>query len=362
MLAWILEHWQLRPDYLIGGLARNFDAPARFSGGALAVLEGDEYVTCFDDGDPKFLHYRPEVAAITNVIEDHPDVYRNLDELCDAFTALIRLLPSGGCLIVPEADAMAASLARDAPCPVIAVGYGSAATDRITGERLLRDRSCFRLRGAEFEIPLCGRMNVTNAAMAALAAGHFGIGPARAAEALSRFAGVVNRQEERQIGGIVLVRDKASHPRALVELACAMRQRFPGRRLLSVIQPRATGGRDWIYQRDLPAALAGFDEVILSGSYEHKPQQRPAWAADPFCQDLLAAGLKSLGVDVSVARDAMDLRSSVAGRARGGDVVVLTVLEQAGILVDAVVAGLREGGASAEPSRAPLPQPFGRAS
>ena len=32
---------------------------------------------------------------------------------------------------------------------------------------------------------------------------------------------------------------------------------------MSLIQPRATGGRDWVYQKELPEALAQFDKVIL---------------------------------------------------------------------------------------------------
>ena len=75
MLAWILEAARMAPDFLIGGLARNLHAPARLAGADLAVLEGDEYASCFDDAAPKFLKYRPEVAIITNVLEDHPDLY-----------------------------------------------------------------------------------------------------------------------------------------------------------------------------------------------------------------------------------------------------------------------------------------------
>src|ERR1700682_4506298 len=32
MLTWILEHAGMKPDYLIGGFAKNFPAPARFLG------------------------------------------------------------------------------------------------------------------------------------------------------------------------------------------------------------------------------------------------------------------------------------------------------------------------------------------
>ena len=112
MLAWILEDAGQRPDYLIGGLARNFPAPARFSGGRFAVLEGDEYASCFDDPRPKFLHYQPEVGVITNIVEDHPDIYRNLGEVCQAFSDFIALLPPHGALILADDDEAGVKLAQ----------------------------------------------------------------------------------------------------------------------------------------------------------------------------------------------------------------------------------------------------------
>ncbi len=340
MLAWILECDGLSPDYLIGGLARNLPSPARFAGSGFAVLEGDEYASCFDDRNPKFLHYSPEVVIITNVIEDHPDIYRSFEDLCDAFAALVETIPSGGCLIVPDHDEAAAKLALGARCRVIAAGFGASATEPVTDLRLHVERSCFQLMGEEFEIALCGRMNVANATMAAIAASRLGVAPARSAAALRRFLGVRNRQEEMEIGNCTLVRDKATHPHALGELVRALRQRFPGRRLVSVIQPRATGGRDWVYQRDLPLALGAFDKVILTSATEHNPQQPPPWVNDPFCLDTLALELASTSVDVTVTQLVSDVRDAMTGQVCAGDVVVVTAQEQSSSLIAIIENGL----------------------
>ena len=342
MLAWILEQNGFRPDYLIGGIARNFPASAKFSGSEFAILEGDEYSSCFDDRNPKFLHYRAEVGVITNIIEDHPDIYRSFDDLCDAFAAFIETLPASGCLIVPDDDAAAAKLTLHAACNVITIGFSTVATERISSVRLFADRSCFRLRNQDFEISLCGRMNIRNAAMAAMAAAHFGVGLAQSAAALQLFQGVEKRQDERPIGNCTLVQDKASHPHALEELARALRQRFPGRRLVSIIQPRATGGKEWIYQRNLPRALSHFDQVVLTSPHEHNPPPTQVWANDPFCLDLLAFGLKSRSVDVVIARSIPEIETAIRGHICDEDVAVLTVLEQSEYLAQAVEKSLRE--------------------
>jgi len=202
--------------------------------------------------------------------------------------------------------------------------------------------SRFRLFDQDFEIAMCGQMNIRNAAMAASAALQFGISLSESAAALQRFRGVRKRQEEELIGDCSLVQDKASHPRALTELVSALRQRFPGHRLVSVIQPRATGGSGWIYQRELPEALSGFDQVILTSAREHNPSPTRNWSGTPFCLQSLAFALEGKGMSVVVAQSDSELRAALQTTIRAEDVVLLTVLEQSEDLVRVVASSLGE--------------------
>ena len=331
MLAWILEDAGLRPDYLIGGMARNFPASARFDATGLTVLEGDEYACAFDDLSPKFLHYAPEVVVITNLVADHPDLYPDPASLRAVFSALIGLLPAHGCLVVSDDDA-AASLAAEAPCHVRV---------KIDDLWLTPQGSRFRLDDITFEVPLAGAMNVRNAALAVQAARHFGVPLEQAARALTSFRGILSRQEPRQVNGYTIVADKASHPSSLVELCRALRQLYPGRRVISVIQPRATGGKQWVYQRDLPAALANFDKVILTDAYEHKPADNASWRHDPFCMETLERDLKGLGVDVTTVGAITKVADAVRAVASDGDVVLMSIREQFANHVSAVERALR---------------------
>lgn len=336
MLAWILEHAGRKPDYLIGGVAKNLAAPARFAQSSVTVLEGDEYASCFNDPKPKFLHYRPEVAVITNILEDHPDLYGGFEAVRLAFSALVETLPANGCLIVPAQDATAVELAHAAKCEVVIVGTGESATMQIHDLVLHKDGSSFRLEQCRFEVPAYGEMNVIDAAFAAVAALRVGVNLEESARALRLFRGVTNRQEETQVGRFTFVTDKASHPRALEELARALRQRFPDHRLVSVMQPRATGGRAWIYQSELPRALSRFDKIILTHPYEHNPPPETLWRNDPFRLDLLVADLNKLGVRPTVAATMNELPRTIARELRDGDVVVLTLPEQYNHFVETI--------------------------
>jgi UDP-N-acetylmuramate: L-alanyl-gamma-D-glutamyl-meso-diaminopimelate ligase len=171
-------------------------------------------------------------------------------------------------------------------------------------------------------------MNVRNAAMAAAAASHFGVPPATAAAALADFEGVAHRQEIRQAGNCTLVSDKASHPVALRALIESVRQKFPHRRVVSIVRPRATGGRSWVYQRELPTALAAADLVVLLDAYEHNPEPGQVRRHDPFSVDLLAAELSRNKMEPVRVRRPDELPAALLTHLREGDVIVLTLPEQ----------------------------------
>lgn len=342
LLAWMLERAGRRPDYLIGGVARNFEQSCRLAGSRLAVLEGDEYASGPDDESPKFMHYRPEVVVVTNLVSDHPDLYPTPDRLYQAFAAFVRLIPAGGCLICQADDPTSRRLAEEAGCAVVTVGT-TGRSDVCIGDLQLRERgTSFTLDGVRFHMPLHGPMNVRNAAMAALAAARLGVSLADASRALACFEGLEDHQEVFEAGGRIVVRDKASHPESLRELCVALRQRFPGRRLVSVMQPRATGGRRWIYQRELPASLAAFDKVILTTPYEHKPPSNAAWERDPFCLDTLSRDLEALRVKVEHASAMPALPRLVVDLSEPGDVVLLSLREQFSREAAAVIRALSE--------------------
>jgi UDP-N-acetylmuramate: L-alanyl-gamma-D-glutamyl-meso-diaminopimelate ligase len=340
MLAWILEVAGSKPDFLIGGIAHNFGVPARFDAATITALEGDEYASGIDDDTPKFIHYAPEVVAVTNLLPDHPDLYPNASQLFDAFASLVRLLPRKGCLVLGSEEEETSALAALSPCEVITVGTREKPDMAIKDITLRPAGSAFTLGGARFDLPMQGQMNIDNASRAAVVAAHFGVTYDQSAAALARFEGLIDRQEAIETGGRTIVRDKASHPRSIASLTEALRQRYPDQRLISVNQPRATGGRSWIYQRDLPTALAGFDKVILTRPYEHKPAEGAWWRDEPFSMEALFEDLRGRNVDVQAISEIEELPEAVRRSTRPGDVVVLSLREQFDATAGAIVSAL----------------------
>ncbi|MEY5014642.1 MAG: hypothetical protein RIS92_1000 [Verrucomicrobiota bacterium] len=263
-LTWILACAEKNPAYLIGGIPKDLPQGCSLHPSEHVVLEGDEYDTAFFDKRSKFLHYLPEVVLINNLEFDHADIFQSLEEIKLSFRRLMNVVPSNGLVIANADDANAMEVASTARATVTSVGFGEAASHRITQPEYGSGAS-FLLDGERFEISLPGEFNVRNAAMAATAARHFGVPVGTIRDALARFAGVKRRQEIRgEVRGITVIDDFGHHPTAIDQTLQALRHQYKGRRLWAVFEPRSNTTRRAVFQQSLPAAFQSADGVIFS--------------------------------------------------------------------------------------------------
>lgn len=323
MLAWILDrfHSDAPVDRLIGGLCRDGSAPMRWRGSRLRVLEGDEFPVALDDPTPKFMHYRPNIGVVTNVSHDHCEIFSTLESYEAAFTNFAALIPKKGTLVLGAGDAMTPRLQAACRGLVLIVGQARNSSHRVTAIQQTRNGVRFRLNGVRFDLLLSGDFNAMNAAMAATAADAAGVPLESAAAALRSFPGLRMRQDvHADTKEQVVIEDEAAHPQALTALLTNVRQRYPGRRLVLVFQPRLTGGRDDPYQRDLPRALSNADIVLAL----------PAWGWNvpgrrPFDDVLLARATRRSGTHWFACRDQGKLADRFSKELRSGDVVVVSL-------------------------------------
>ena len=337
MLAWILEHNGCRPDYLVGGLCPHFPLPVRYEGAPVMVLEGDEFPSSREDPTPKFLFYKPDVLVVTNVEFDHAEVYPSVREIQALFVRLAGGLPAAGKLVVSGDCANAAALARGCPAEAETVGWDSGSRFRLTGFKATPRGMRFRFCGQLFHLRQPGRMLALDAALAARAALHAGVGMAESAAALAEFQGVAGRLEPLLDDPFAtIVHDESAHPSALRENIAALRLRFPGRRLVVVLQPRYTGGRHNFHEQALPDVLAAADRVVLLRAFDPAP-----WPAGPFSSHRLAGQLRCRGLAASVLNRSRSLASYCARTHRAGDVWFCSLPAGCEFLTGPLVAAIR---------------------
>lgn len=330
MTAWILLDAGLEPSYLVGGIPLNTGSNYRVGTGRHFVIEGDEYDTAYFDKQPKFLHYRPHVAAITSVEFDHADIYRDLDHVKDAFRRFAALLPPEGALAVSSACPGAQEVARTAACPVRLygtrgdeewVGAGMTWRPGATAFRVLRRLPSGRLRPvAEVVLPLTGLHNVQNALAALVLARECGVPLARAAEALGRFRGVMKRQQVLgEVRGIRVVDDFAHHPTAVRVTLAGLAAGYRPSRLLAAYHFESNTSRRRVFQDAYVDALALADRVYLSTPLV----KSDSLAADEYLDPhLVSRRLRARGIAARVFPDVETMAAAIVEDAAPGDLVV----------------------------------------
>ena len=75
LVAWILRAAGRNPGFRLGMAVKDLGSAAAWGSGRDFVFEGDEYTSAVFDPRPKFLHFAPQLAVLTNIDWDHPDVF-----------------------------------------------------------------------------------------------------------------------------------------------------------------------------------------------------------------------------------------------------------------------------------------------
>ena len=321
MLAWIADCAGLVPDFLIGGIPGNFPSGIRLAGSHLAILEGDEYASSPTDLRPKFLHYKPTSAVLTNIHPDHEDLYPQLESYEALFSQLLGTLRAPGFVVAcGDARSNTQCAIRAAAVPITTVGWENTNEYRITNYQPDTDATRFTFLGRTFRIPLLGKANVLDAALATAAASRLGIDPAISAEALRTFSPVKERlQPAGQPGSRRLFIESSAHPASLRFALETLRENDPSGRLLCIVQPQSPGSADGYAQRHFPKALASATHVVVT------PPASPIDIDPPFSCERLVADLTSRGVTAIYLLRRSEIVSWVREHSSPGDTILLAV-------------------------------------
>ncbi len=252
------------PTVVIGGKLKALGSNARLGQGDLLVAEADE-------SDGSFLLLSPTVAVVTNIDREHMDHFQSMEDLKRGFLEFMNKVPFYGLTIVCKDDQNVRDLLPQVHRRVLT--YGITADAQLVAREIVRQGSGSRfkayLKGAElgeFELPVPGVHNVSNA-LAAIGVGlELGMNPADISAALATFSGIQRRFELKGEGrGMRIYDDYAHHPAEVRATLLAARNLEP-RRLLVVFQPhRYTRTRDLM--AEFFGAFHSADRVYLLDIY-----------------------------------------------------------------------------------------------
>ena len=331
LLAWILESAGLDPSFLIGGVAENFGTSFRLTDGEWFVIEADEYDTAYFDKGPKMWHYLPFVGVVNNIEFDHADIYRDEEAYRFAFSRFINLVPRSGTLVAGWDSPIVRELAAKAPSPVQPFAWSDDGGEAGDAEWTARGVS-FGPEGTRFTVlrggeawgevvtPLTGAFNVRNCLAVIAAAEFIGADREGVREGLRTFRSVKRRMELRgEARGVTVIDDFAHHPTAVRETIAAVRQRYVGRPVVAIFEPRSYTAQRKEFQGDYARAFAAADQVVLAGLF-HPERYTAETAMNP---NELVDGWRAEGKEAWFIPDPDEIVRHLEPRLKGGEVVLI---------------------------------------
>jgi UDP-N-acetylmuramate--alanine ligase len=264
MIAYVMERCGLDPTFVIGGVVSNIGDNAKAGSGKYVVAEADE-------SDGSFLHYRPQMAVVTNIEADHLEHYDGkFENLKKAYAQFISQVPADGLCIMSGEDDHLKDVRPAAKCRVQTYALNGDA-DYVARQIELIDRGsrCQVYYHDEWlgqlELSLPGLHNVMNALAAIAAVREAGVPFSQISNALLEFHGAKRRfQVISESNGVLVIDDYAHHPTeisATIEAA-----RATGRRIVAVFQPQRYTRTYFLFDA-FAKAFRGADEVVIADIY-----------------------------------------------------------------------------------------------
>jgi UDP-N-acetylmuramate--alanine ligase len=322
LVASILAEGGEDPTFVIGGRLKSAGSNARLGAGRYLVAEADE-------SDASFTHLQPLIAIVTNIDNDHLVTHGGDFELLkQSFVEFLHNLPFYGLAVLCLDDVNVRSIVRAVGRPIVSYGLASEDADvraiNIRREGLQTSYDVVRPSGPPLNVTvnLPGTHNVLNSLAAIVVASEIGIEDAAIQRALTNFQGIDRRLQhiadiDTAAGRVTVIDDYGHHPTEVTATLEALRQGYPGRRLVLAFQPhRYTRTHDLI--DDFSKALSTADALLVTEVYAAGETPIPGADGRAICRAVRGRGL----VEPVFVEKVEELADSLADVIRDGDVIV----------------------------------------
>lgn len=210
-----------------------------------------------------FLSYHPDYAIMTNIDFDHPDYFKNIEDVYDAFQDMAHNVKKA--IIAWGDDDYLRKLEAGVPIYY----YGFKETDDIYAKNIQITE-----KGTQFDVytngefydqflsPQFGDHNILNA-LSVIAISYLEkMNVDNIKDALVTFGGVKRRFNETKVSNQVLVDDYAHHPREISATIESARKKYPQKEVVAVFQPH-TFSRTQAFLDEFASSLSKADRVFL---------------------------------------------------------------------------------------------------
>lgn len=210
-----------------------------------------------------FLSYHPDYAIMTNIDFDHPDYFKDVDDVFNAFQEMAQNVKKA--IIAWGDDEYLQKIEADVPVYY----YGFSKDDDVYADNLKISE-----KGTQFDVyikneyydtflsPQFGDHNILNGLAVITISYLESLNVDNIKAALETFGGVKRRFNETKIGNQVLVDDYAHHPREISATIETARKKYPNKEVIAVFQPH-TFSRTQAFLDEFAECLSLADTTFL---------------------------------------------------------------------------------------------------
>jgi len=137
---------------------------------------------------------------------------------------------------------------------------------------------------------------------------------------------------------VTVIDDFAHHPTAVRGTLRALRQKYPGRRLIAVFEPRSRTARLRIFQQEFEEALAEADAAVIAPLYNPGVASSDQWLS----LEVLVENLRARGKRAEAPGSVDEIVAELSREARSGDVVAIMSNGSFGHIHQKLLAALQQ--------------------
>jgi len=266
IIAQIFKHSGNNANAFLGGISKNYNSNLILSenpkNAEFAVTEADEY-------DRSFLKLFPHTAVITAIDEDHLDIYKDINDIRNAFEQFVNQINKKGNLVLKKSLIIKKSVL---PKHVFTYALNSKSDYYAESVKTNTVQSQFNIvtpkdiiKDVVINIP--GNLNIENTIAAVAVADIHSISHQQIKDALASWQGVKRRFEYIiNTPDMVYIDDYAHHPEELKAFIGSVRKLYPKKSLIGIFQPHLYS-RTRDFADAFARSLSLCDKVILTDIY-----------------------------------------------------------------------------------------------
>jgi UDP-N-acetylmuramate--alanine ligase len=315
MTGKIFEEAGLDPTVFVGTLVPGWElGNLRVGASDILIIEGDEY-------KQKMVKLWPETTVITNIAEDHLDVYRDLEHIISTFAECAD--KTKGMVLLNRDDKN--SMQLYSPQRRTFGRYATPVYYRVNERKVVPGGQEFVFDGpmnlGSIELKIPGEFNAYNAVAAAAVAREYDIHMTHIQKAMKAFPGVWRRFERvGEYRGAEIISDYGHHPDAIRGTIEAARELFPNRRIVLCFQPHQHSRTKALFA-DFVKSFTYADAVVLPEIYHVEGRNEEEGKISS--QDLLDALQPTFDKPMFYAKDLDEAQRILEKEIQAGDVVLI---------------------------------------